>query len=322
MKKYLFLLVSLMMLIPLRANAVIVAGDLNNDCVIDISDLTELIGYVLGEGSGIAEADANGDGFVDVDDITDLINFLLHAHQTFVVNGVTFSMIKVDGGTFMMGATAEQGTIPKVGESPAHQVTLSTYSIGETEVTQALWLAVMGNNPSKWTGDLNRPVECVSWEDIQVFIATLNEITGKTFRLPTEAEWEFAARGGNKSQGYRYAGSNDVDEVSWYGANSNTPTHTVAQKKANELGTYDMSGNVHEWCQDWYDKNYYSVSPSVNPTGPEEPTQFETISGVSAGCIVCRGGTYWMDASYSRVAYRHPSGCTGRWSDLGFRLAL
>ncbi len=323
MKKYLFLFVSMMMLMPLRANAVIVAGDVNNDCVIDISDVTQLIDYLLGAGSGIAAADANGDGIVDIADLTDLIDFLLTAHQTFVVNGVTFSMIEVEGGTFMMGATAEQAST-RNNEKPVHEVTLSTFSIGETEVTQALWLAVTGNNPSYATGDLNRPVEMVSWEDIQVFIATLNEMTGKTFRLPTEAEWEFAARGGNKSQGYKFAGSNDVDEVAWYGTgnSSGSTTHPVARKKANELGTYDMSGNVHEWCQDWYDANYYSVSPSVNPTGPAEPAQYETNHGVSGGCIVCRGGTYWMGASNVRVAFRHYSGCTGRWTDLGFRLAL
>ena len=181
------------------------------------------------------------------------------------VKGVTFNMIKVEGGTFTMGATPEM-TDPKDNEKPTHQVTLSSYYIGETEVTQALWQAVMGSNPSQFAGD-NLPVERVTWEYCQAFIAKLNSLTGKNFRLPTEAEWEYAARGGNKSNGTQYSGSSNIDEVAWYSDNSSSMTHPVKTKKANELGIYDMSGNVWEWCQDW--RGSYSSESLNNPTGPE-----------------------------------------------------
>ena len=184
--------------------------------------------------------------------------------ETFTVNGVSFKMIGVEGGTFQMGATPEQES-PYDGEKPVHSVTLSSYSIGETEVTQALWKAVMGGNPSEFIGD-NLPVEQVSWNDCHTFITKLNQLTGKTFRLPTEAEWEYAARGGDRSNGYQYSGSNDLDEVAWYLDNSSSTTHPVGTKQANELGIYDMSGNVCEWCQDWY--GYYNSSSQTNPTGP------------------------------------------------------
>lgn len=177
---------------------------------------------------------------------------------------VTFNMILVEGGTFTMGATAEQKA-PFEYDIPAHQVTLSSYYIGETEVTQALWQAVMGRNPSYFKGD-NLPVESVSWDDCQDFIKKLNGMTGRTFRLPTEAEWEFAARGGNKSRHTRYSGSKRINEVAWWTSNSKSKTHPVKSKKANELGIYDMSGNVTEWCQDWY--CIYESSPQNNPVGP------------------------------------------------------
>ena len=221
--------------------------------------------------------------------------------QTFTVGGVSFKMIAVEGGTFTMGATAEQGNEAWDDEKPAHQVTLSSYSIGETEVTQALWVAVMGSNPSRFTGNLQRPVEWVSWDDCQAFITKLNQLTGAKFRLPTEAEWEYAARGGNKSKGYKYAGSNTIGDVAWYDVNAydggsgnpNYGTHAVAAKSPNELGLYDMSGNVYEWCQDWFSDSYYSSSPSTNPTGP-----------ASGSRRVDRGGS-WNDLAEScRVSYR------------------
>jgi formylglycine-generating enzyme required for sulfatase activity len=162
-------------------------------------------------------------------------------YRTFTVGGVQFKMIFVEGGTLTMGATGKS-------------YTLSSYSIGETEVTQALWQVVMGTNPSYFKGS-NRPVEQVTLYDCQTFIKKLNSITGENFRLPTEAEWEYAARGGIYSQGYRYAGSNTIDNVAWYSNNSNNQTHDVATKQANELGIYDMSGNVREWCSD---RNYFS----------------------------------------------------------------
>ena len=291
-------------------------GDVNNDQKVDISDATTLINYLLyGNASDInlAAADVDYSGSVDISDATTLINYLLYgtwpATSTYTVGGVTFKMIPVNGGTFMMGARDGEESAGSY-EKPLHQVTLSSFSIGETEVTQALWLAVMGSNPSYFTGDLNRPVEKVSWGDCQTFITKLNQMTGGNFRLPTEAEWEFAARGGNKSAGYIYAGSNTPGNVAWYSDNSDNTTHPVAQKQANELGLYDMSGNVSEWCSDWYDSDYYSVSPSVNPTGPESGYQ-----------RVSRGGNFDNAAIYVRVAFRNNPSPTASWNTCGLRLA-
>jgi formylglycine-generating enzyme required for sulfatase activity len=230
--------------------------------------------------------------------------------RTFTVNGVSFVMMPVEGGTFQMGATAEQGNDAYEWEKPAHSVTLSSYSIGQTEVTQALWQAVMGSNPSKWIGD-NLPVEQVSWNDCQTFITKLNQLTGQKFRLPTEAEWEFAARGGRQSKGYKYSGSNTLADVAWYDDNSGRKTHPVATKQPNELGLYDMSGNVYEWCQDWYYSNYYSSSPSNNPTGPS-----------SGSYRVSRGGSWYYFARSWRVSYRISSKPSDAGSHRGFRLAL
>ena len=220
-------------------------------------------------------------------------------------------MVKVEAGTFTMGATKEM-TSPYSNEKPTHQVTLTKdYYMGKTEVTQALWEAVMGSNPSHFQGD-NRPVEEVSWDDItgaDGFLAKLNEATGKTFRLPTEAEWEFAARGGIKSKGYQYSGSNTLYEVAWFGINDNRITHDVATKQANELGIYDMSGNVWEWCTDWYGD--YSSEPQTDPTGPE-----------TGDYRVFRGGCWfeWWEKCHSSAR------CGGRPSHgdfyAGLRLVL
>ena len=155
--------------------------------------------------------------------------------ETITVNGVSFKMVAVGGGTFTMGATSEQGSDAYSDESPTHSVTLSDFAIGETEVTQELWKAVMDSNPSFFSGT-NLPVEQINWYDCQTFISKLNNLTGKNFRLPTEAEWEYAARGGNKSKGYKYAGSNTFGDVAWYYGNSSSKTHSVKQKQANELG--------------------------------------------------------------------------------------
>ena len=231
-----------------------------------------------------------------------------HAIETITVKGVSFNMVRVDGGTFTMGATSEQGSDADSDEKPAHQVTLSTYSIGETEVTQALWRAVMGSNPSNWQGD-NLPVETVSWNDCQKFITKLNKLTGRRFRLPTEAEWEYAARGGSKSRGYKYSGSNNIGDVAWYDSNSSDKTHSVKTKQANELGLYDMSGNVYEWCQDWYGN--YSSGSQTNPTGPS-----------SGSYRVYRGGSWYLSARFCRVADRVDSAPDNRHDCLGLRLAL
>lgn len=243
--------------------------------------------------------------------------------KTHVVNGVTFEMAVVEGGTFTMGATPEQGDEASSNEKPAHQVTLSDYAIGVTEVTQELWQAVMGENPSYFNGsnnerygnhadygvDLQRPVECVSWYDAQKFIAKLNELTGKIFRLPTEAEWEYAARGGRNSLSYKYSGSNNADEVAWYGYNYPGITHSVATKTPNELGLYDMSGNIIEMCQDTYGN--YIDEPQVNPTGPATATE----------SVVGRGGCPFSGAGECRVSWR--SNCSREVGNLnrGLRLA-
>ncbi len=233
------------------------------------------------------------------------------ASKTFTVKGVTFNMVKVEAGTFTMGATEEQGSDVDSGEKPAHQVTLTKdYYIGQTEVTQALWQAVMGNNPSEFKGD-NLPVENVSWEDCQTFITKLNSLTGSKFRLPTEAEWEYAARGGKKSQGYKYSGSNTIGDVAWYNDNSGDKTHDVGTKAPNELGIYDMSGNVWEWCQDWYSKDYYSSSPLSNPIGPS-----------SGSHRVRRGGGWYYNAWSCRVSNRDDFTPGSRYGGLGLRLVL
>ena len=229
--------------------------------------------------------------------------------QTFNVNGVEFKMIKVEGGTFSMGATSEQEDDAYDDEYPVHSVTLSDYYIGETEVTQELWEAVMGSNPSYFEGDNQRPVENVSWNDCQKFIKKLNRLTGKEFRLPTEAEWEYAARGGKYSRGYKYSGSNNADEVAWYDSNSGSKTHPVKTKKDNELGLYDMSGNVWEWCNDWW--GCYQSNSQTNPTGPSE--------GESR---VLRGGGWCyfdMGVRVSRRDYLTPG---YRHIIIGLRLAL
>ena len=229
------------------------------------------------------------------------------AVKTFTVKGVSFNMVRVVGGTFQMGATSEQQD-PFDSEKPVHQVTLSPYYIGETEVTQELWLTVMDRNPFKFKGD-RLPVECVSWDECQEFISKLNQQTGLNFRLPTEAEWEFAARGGNKSLGYQYSGSTNLGDVAWYTDNSGSSTHNVKTKQANELGLYDMSGNVWEWCQDWYSS--YNASSQTNPTGAS-----------SASNHVVRGGGWYSGAGNCRVAIRYDFTPDRRYDDLGLRLAL
>ena len=244
------------------------------------------------------------------------------AVETITVNGVSFNMVRVDGGTFMMGC--EDGDAEK-NEKPVHEVTLSSYSIGETEVTQALWQAVMGKNPSNFKGD-NLPVESMTWKDCQEFIENLNSLTGKRFRLPTEAEWEYAARGGSKSHGYKYSGSDSIDDVAWFWENSgdsrlsgeyksrvvsknNCRTHPVKSKQSNELGLYDMSGNVWEWCHERLGD--YPSTPQTNPMG---------ASGVFHPRLI-RGGSYFCKMNDCRSSNRYGMGMY-RSVDLGLRLAF
>ncbi len=301
-------------LLSFNANAYTQFGDVNGDGVVNISDVNCVISDILMFGFN-ADSDVNADGAVNISDVNVVVGLILGDNkpvtQKYTVNGVTFRMVTVAGGTFTMGATQEHDAVALGNEKPVHEVTLSTFCMGETEVTQALWQAVMGTNPSNFTGDLSRPVEKVSWKDCQNFITKLNQLTGKSFRLPTEAEWEFAARGGIKSHSYIFAGSNSIKDVAWYEGNGNSTTHAVAALAPNELGLYDMSGNVWEWCQDWYGS--YKSSAQTDPTGP------------SSGSVrVIRGGCYINGDIFCRVTSRvsdAPSP-TGSGKNIGLRLAL
>ena len=234
--------------------------------------------------------------------------------NTFTVNGVSFEMVYVEGGSFDMGATTEQGSDAYDSEYPVHSVTLSDYYIGRCEVTQELWLAVMGSWPgtapsNSYGVGANYPAYYISWNDCQEFVAELNRLTGRTFRLPTEAEWEYAARGGNKSRHYKYSGSNNIFDVAWHKGNSGDKTHAVGTKTANELGIYDMSGNVYEWCSDWYGS--YSAGAQTNPQGPSSGTY-----------RVLRGGSWNYNASYCRVSNRNYNDPDFSFNGLGLRLVL
>jgi formylglycine-generating enzyme required for sulfatase activity len=244
-----------------------------------------------------------------------------------VTREIVNSMIFVEGGTFTMGCTSEQGGDCNKNEKPAHSVTVNSFYIGMYEITQAQWRAIMGKDRGK-AGDL--PVEMVSWNDVQEFILKLNAKTGKQYRLPTEAEWEFAARGGTKSKGYKYSGSNNLDDVAWHRDNCRVKTrfnetrlaeeagvfnkngfltaHPVGTRQANELGIFDMTGNAWEWCEDWYDK--YNSSPSTNPRGPS-----------SGSRRVFRGGGWFYPAKFARVTLRSSAPPGFRHITIGFRLA-
>ena len=235
------------------------------------------------------------------------------AIETFTVNGVSFNMVKVKGGSFMMNMELQVTPTFVLYQDSTLDVTVADYCIGQTEVTQALWQAVMGENPSyfstnesfliekdrEYGDDLDRPVEWVSWDDCHVFIEKLNELTGRHFRIPTEAEWEFAARGGNKTHGYPYAGSDNLDEVAWCHENTDDMTHPVGQKKPNELGLYDMTGNVREWCLDF--------------------EGFRSADGTGHSFRIVRGGSYyWKYFVWNRDHATPSIHC----SDIGLRLAM
>ena len=237
------------------------------------------------------------------------------AIEKFTVNGVSFKMIKVKGGSLTMNKELQITPTAVLFQDSTLDVTVADFSIGQTEVTQALWLAVMGENPSYFSSnndynendervfedDLNRPVEHVSRRDCEMFIEKLNELTGRHFRIPSEAEWEFAARGGNKTHGYPYAGSDNIDEVAWCRENSDGMTHPVGQKKPNELGLYDMSGNVSELCLDF-----------VRLNRVYETTLFQIVRGGSFS----RTSEVWF-----RGWLAHKAGFEIRSSSVGLRLA-
>lgn len=241
-----------------------------------------------------------------------------------LTNQPIIEMVLVEGGNFTMGCASEQWKDCRDNELPAHQVTLSDYYIGKYEITQSQWEDIMGENNSHFKGCATCPVENVSWNDAQVFIDKLNTKTGKTYRLPTEAEWEYAARGGNKSSGYKHSGSNDIDSVAWHNYNSRSNetdsivwdnsdngsrTHAVGTKKANELGIYDMNGNVLEWCDDRFKK--YSRAPQINPTGANK-----------GNWRILRGGSWNCALNCWRLSYREYGAQDHRYNRVGLRLAL
>jgi formylglycine-generating enzyme required for sulfatase activity len=240
-------------------------------------------------------------------------------NRVFTVNHIPIKMVFVKGGDLELGCVAERDDSCKAKEVPSHNVTLTDFYIGETEVTQAQWMAVMGrdNNPSYWKGN-TLPVERVSWMECHRFIVRLNKYLaselpeGYHFALPSEAQWEYAARGGLKSAGVRYAGSNDLKQIAWFYDNSSQRTHDVRIKTANELGIFDMSGNVWEWCEDWYDEDFYAENTDWHNPMNNQETSYR----------VQRGGSWNYAASYSRCATRDRGSIHSRYEDCGFRVAL
>lgn len=277
-----------LVLMTISVSAQYFRGDVNHDGAINTGDVTELYNIIFGTSPSEPEEEQETD-------------------SEFNIDGVMFNMVHVTGGTFMMGATEEQGSDPNSYEKPAHSETVADFWIGETEVTQGLWQAVMGSNPSSFQG-FNRPVENVSWSDCQIFISKLNSLlssqlpVGYRFCLPTEAEWEYAARGGNKSQHYKYSGSDVVDEVAWYKDNSNSQTHDVKSKNYNELGICDMSGNVYEWCNDYW-RAAYDMSFDISNR-------------------VVRSSAWNAIARTARVSHRQWANPDKAQNTIGLRLAI
>ena len=217
-------------------------------------------------------------------------------------------MVLVEGGEFLMG-DGEEDAFKEDG--PVHKVRVPSFYMGKYPVTQALWVKIMDNNPSRLQGD-NRPVENVSWKDTQGFLKKLNEFSGKRYRLPTESEWEYAARGGSKSEGYLFSGSDRIIEVGWHRENSGRQTHPVGQKLSNELGLHDMSGNVWEWVEDQWHSSYENA-----------PTNGSAWVDFGKGALrICRGGSRTEEARYCRISFRYDFSPSNRRFNLGFRLAL
>ena len=277
---------------------------LSKEVVAAVSSANDLIQDNVSTSSTSSQSAPTSSGFSSTSSVSSGSNEI----SIPVKNGITIDMVKVDAGTFMMGATSEMEN-PDSWEKPVHKVTLTNdYYMGKYEVTQALWQVVMGSNPSYFKGD-NLPVEDVSWDTCQVFINKLNSMTGRKFRLPTEAEWEYAARGGKNSRGYQYSGSNNISDVAWYDENSESKTHPVGMKQANELGLYDMTGNVEEWCQDR--NRSYVKSSQINPTG-----------ALRGAWRVFRGGSWNNYMRNCRSSSRCSAKPVYRDFDQGLRLVL
>ena len=219
-------------------------------------------------------------------------------------------MVRVEGGSFTMGCKSGRDGDCWPQEEPAHRVRVESFEIGKYEVTQEIWEVVMGDNPSHFGGCPECPVDSVSWEDAQVFLRKLNDLTGERYRLPTEAEWEYAARGGRQSRGYRYAGGNDLGSVGWYEDNSGDRIHPVGQKRANELGLHDMSGNIQEWVQSCWNNNYQGA-----------PTDGRAWERGDCSHRVARGGSWGGEPAYLRSAFRSRRSTGYRNANFGFRIA-
>ncbi len=254
------------------------------------------------------------------------VNSVIGPERAEILKQIEAKMVKVLGGKFTMGcANAKDTAESYYWEKPAHEVRVNTFYIAKYVVTQKEWEAVVGTKPWFSKDCPECPVENVSWFDAQVFINTLNQLTGRYYRLPTEAEWEYAAKGGILSKGYKYAGSDDPKTVAWYDMNSNKVSHPVGQKQPNELGLYDMSGNVWQWCSDWFDDKYYGKKPKScdtkagetpvadNPTGPTNQEEHDFYRA-------CRGGSWWEKVKAARVCNRDRYPPDGRDDDVGFRL--
>ena len=313
---------ALLLVLPLSASAN-ARGDANGDSQITINDVAALIDRLLSNDAYMPHYDTNCDGVFSISDVTELIDYLLTGTwssgyvvpdnaEFYTVNGVTFAMVPVEGGTFMMGDGRSEGS------HYPHLVQLSSFKIGLTEVTQELWEAVMGENPSPTTG-ANLPVDQVTWYQCMDFTARLRELTGVNFQLPTDAQWEFAARGGNLSQGYYYSGSDSIDDVAWYNIDGHTGSvHPVAQKNPNELGIYDMSGNAWEWCYDRYSIIYeHTVQPLyIDPVFDQDIYNANSHHLKRGASIIDYAGiqssVYLRRAQYPSIA----------WNADGLRLAI
>lgn len=221
-----------------------------------------------------------------------------------LLDSLAADFVWVTGGKFIMGDYGGDAD-----EKPAYEVIVDGFAISKYPVTQRQWTAIMGSNPSQFTGCDQCPVDMVSWDDAQRFIEILNEVSGKNYALPTEAEWEYAAKGGLKTRGFRYSGSDDINAVGWFTGNSGRHPHPVGEKAPNELGLYDMTGNVWEWCRDWYNKNYYELRESNNPTGPS-----------SGSGRVRRGGSWFTQEVSCRTSVRNSVKQDYKDDSGGFRL--